>query len=360
MIAITSDSARFLDTEKPNNNDVKNIRHMKSPASPEVSNKPVLPVLLEFEKPIVELETKIEELRALTNHEDVSIVEEITKLETKAAKLLRQTYAKIQPMQKVQIARHPHRPHFMNYVSSLIENFTLLSGDRSFSEDQAILGGIGRFRGYSVMVIGHEKGDDTESRVTHNFGMAFPEGYRKAWRLMSLAERFGLPVVTLIDTAGAYPGVNAEQRGQAAAIARCIERCLHLEVPMISVVIGEGGSGGAIALGVADRILMLEHSIYSVISPEGCASILWRDSKQVNEATAALRLTAQDLKGWGVIDEIISEPIGGAHRYPDESIKQVGQALDKTLHTLLQNNGKQLRDQRRNKFLTIGRLRVES
>ncbi len=309
---------------------------------------------LEFEKPIAELESKIEELRQLTNHGDLNIQEEVGKLESKADRLLRQTYAKLMPVQKVQVARHPNRPHFCDYLATLVEDFTPLAGDRNFAEDRAIIGGLGRIRGYSAVIIGQEKGSDTESRLAHNFGMARPEGYRKAARLMLLADRFRLPVVTLVDTAGAYPGVGAEQRGQAEAIARCIETCLRIKVPLISVVIGEGGSGGAIALATADRVLMLEHAIYSVISPEGCASILWRNGALAGEAAIALRLTAQDLKELGVIDGIVSEPVGGAHRDPALTIQAVGDAVEEMLGPLVRQDGATLRIRRREKFLAIG------
>ena len=283
---------------------------------------------LEFEKPIAELEGKIEELRHLTDTGDINIADEVSKLQVKVDRLLRQTYAKLAPAQKVQVARHPNRPHCMDYIEGMVEDFTPLAGDRGFAEDRAIIGGIGRFRGRSVMIMGQEKGHDTETRVRHNFGMAKPEGYRKAIRLMELAERFKLPVITLVDTAGAYPGVGAEERGQAEAIARSIDTCLRLKVPLIATVIGEGGSGGAIALAAADRVLMLEHAIYSVISPEGCASILWRTNTAAAEAAAALRLTAQDLKDLGVIDRVIGEPIGGAHRDRAEIMTAVGNAIE--------------------------------
>lgn len=309
---------------------------------------------LEFEKPIAELEGKIEELRHLTDTGDINIAEEVSKLQSKVDKLLRQTYAKLAPAQKVQVARHPNRPHCMDYIDGLVEDFTPLAGDRGFAEDRAVIGGIGRFRGRSVMVIGQEKGHDTESRVRHNFGMAKPEGYRKAIRLMELADRFKLPVITLVDTAGAYPGVGAEERGQAEAIAKSIDTCLRLKVPMVATVIGEGGSGGAIALAAADRVMMLEHAIYSVISPEGCASILWRTNTAAAEAAAALRLTAQDLKDLGVIDRVIAEPIGGAHRDRDEIMTAVGNAIEDCLDELRGLEGGALRLKRRDKFLDMG------
>ncbi|KAA0687021.1 acetyl-CoA carboxylase carboxyltransferase subunit alpha [Azospirillum brasilense] len=309
---------------------------------------------LEFEKPIAELEGKIEELRHLTNAGDINIADEVTKLQTKVDKLLRQTYAKLTPAQKVQVARHPNRPHCLDYVKGLIDDFTPLAGDRGFAEDRAVIGGLGRFRGRSVVVIGQEKGHDTETRVRHNFGMAKPEGYRKAQRLMDLADRFKLPVVSLVDTAGAFPGVQAEERGQAEAIAKSIERCLRLSVPMVAAVIGEGGSGGAIAIATADRVLMLEHAIYSVISPEGCASILWRNPDMAGEAAVALRLISHDLKELGVIDRVVSEPIGGAHRDPAETVKALGDAIEESLGDLDGLDGEAIRAQRRQKFLDMG------
>ncbi len=309
---------------------------------------------LEFEKPIAELEGKIEELRHLTNAGDINIADEVTKLQTKVDKLLRQTYAKLTPAQKVQVARHPNRPHCLDFVNGLIEDFTPLAGDRAFAEDRAVIGGLGRFRGRSVVVIGQEKGHDTESRVRHNFGMAKPEGYRKAQRLMDLADRFNLPVVSLVDTAGAFPGVQAEERGQAEAIAKSIERCLRLTVPMVAAVIGEGGSGGAIAIATANRVLMLEHAIYSVISPEGCASILWRNPDMAGEAAIALRLISQDLKELGIIDRVVSEPIGGAHRDPAETVKALGDAIEESLAELDGLDSVAIRAQRRQKFLEMG------
>ena len=309
---------------------------------------------LEFEKPIAELEAKIEELRHLTNAGDINIADEVTKLQTKVDKLLRQTYAKLTPAQKVQVARHPNRPHCLDYVKGLIDDFTPLAGDRGFAEDRAVVGGLGRFRGRSVVVIGQEKGHDTESRVRHNFGMAKPEGYRKAQRLMDLADRFKLPVVSLVDTARAFPGVQAEERGQAEAIAKSIERCLRLTVPMVAAVIGEGGSGGAIAIATADRVLMLEHAIYSVISPEGCASILWRNPDMAGEAAIALRLISHDLKELGIIDRVVAEPIGGAHRDPAETIEALGDAIEESLSDLDGMDGDAIRAQRRQKFLDMG------
>ena len=313
-----------------------------------------VPSFLEFEKPIAELEGKIEELRHLSDDSEISIVDEVERLQSRVDKQLTQTYAKLTAWQKVQVARHPERPHCLDYVKALITDFTPLAGDRAYAEDHAVIGGIGRFDGNSVVVIGQEKGHDTESRVKHNFGMARPEGYRKAQRLMDLADRFGLPVITFVDTAGAYPGVGAEERGQAEAIARSIESCLELKVPMVSLVIGEGGSGGAIAIAVTDRILMLEHSVYSVISPEGCASILWRDGAHATEAANALKLTAQDLLELEVIDEIVAEPVGAAHRDRAATIKAAGEAISKNLAELVSVDGALLRQQRRDKFLKMG------
>ncbi len=313
-----------------------------------------MPNFLDFEKPVAELEGKIEELRHLSDDGEINIADEVAKLQAKADRLLRQSYAKLTAWQRTQVARHPDRPHFSDYVATLIEDFTPLAGDRLFAEDRAIIGGIGRFRGYSTVILGQEKGADTKARVEHNFGMARPEGYRKAQRLMRLAERFKLPVITLVDRAGAYPGIGAEERGQAEAIARAIETCLGLKVPIVTVVIGEGGSGGAIAIATANRVLMMEHAIYSVISPEGCASILWRSGEQTKEAAEALKLTAQDLLKLGVIDEIVPEPLGGAQRGRREAIAAVGDALEKSLYELRKLDGGALREGRREKFLEIG------
>jgi acetyl-CoA carboxylase carboxyl transferase subunit alpha len=307
--------------------------------------------LLDFEKPISELEGKVKELRHLSNGSELDLADEIARLEARADKLLRQTYAKLNAWQKTQVARHPTRPHFSEYVAALLEDYTPLAGDRAFGDDRAIQGGLARFRGRSVVVLGHEKGTDTEGRVRHNFGMANPEGYRKAVRLMHMAERFGLPVITLVDTPGAYPGIGAEERGQAEAIARAIETCLQVAVPLVGAIIGEGGSGGAVALAVADRVLMLEHAVYSVISPEGCAAILWRSGEQAPAAAEAMRLTAQDLHELGVVDQIIPEPLGGAHRAPREAIAAVGDALEQALAPLLVLSGAELRHRRRQKFL---------
>ena len=309
---------------------------------------------LDFEKPIAELEGKIEELRHLSDDGEINIADEVAKLQAKADRLLRQSYAKLTAWQKTLVARHPDRPRLTDYVTNLIEDFVALAGDRLFAEDRAIIGGIGRLRGFSAVIVGQEKGADTTSRVKHNFGMARPEGYRKAQRLMRLAERFDLPVVALVDTSGAYPGVGAEERGQAEAIARCLEISLGLRVPMISVVIGEGGSGGAIALATANRLLMLEHSVYSVISPEGCASILWRSGEHAQDAAEALKLTAQDLHKLGVIDEIVPEPLGGAQRGRRETIDAVGDAIERNLFDLCRHDGATLRRQRLDKFLQMG------
>jgi len=310
---------------------------------------------LDFEKPVAELEGKIKELRHLGGTNQVNIADEVSKLQDKVDRVLLKTYSNLTPWQKTQVARHHERPHTLDYVRGWITDFTPLAGDRAFANDQAIIGGLGRFRGCSVVVIGTEKGADTETRVRHNFGMARPEGYRKATRLMRLADQHGLPVITLIDTPGAYPGVDAEARGQAEAIARSIQACLDLCVPLVSVVIGEGGSGGAIALAVGNSVQMLEHAIYSVISPEGCASILWRDRDLAQEAAAALRLTAQDLLELGVIDNIITEPIGGAHRERDRVIAETADAVAVALRELVDVDGSVLKAKRRTKFLAMGR-----
>jgi acetyl-CoA carboxylase carboxyl transferase subunit alpha len=314
---------------------------------------------LEFERPIAELEGKIEELRHLSDAGEINIADEVGKLQGEAERLLQQAYSKLTPWQKVQVARHPDRPHCIAYIERLIDDFTPLAGDRFYAEDKAVVGGLGRFRGYSCIVVGTEKGSDTNTRIAHNFGMARPEGYRKAQRLMLLAGQFHLPVITLVDTTGAYPGVGAEERGQAEAIARSIETCLALEVPLISVVIGEGGSGGAIALAVANHVLMLEHSIYSVIAPEACSSILWRSIDHARDAAEALRLTSKDMLEFGVIDQIVLEPVGGAHRNPNVAIDAVGAAIERTLHDLLTLDGEMLRAHRREKFLKIdGKLLI--
>jgi acetyl-CoA carboxylase carboxyl transferase subunit alpha len=309
---------------------------------------------LDFERPIAELESKIEELRHLSTTSEINIADEVGRLENTANRLLRQTYARLTPWQKVQVARHPERPHCLDYLGGLITEFVPLAGDRAFAEDAAIIGGIGRFRGRSVVVLGTEKGADTETRLRHNFGMARPEGYRKAGRLMRLAERFALPVLTFVDTNGAFPGIDAEARGQSEAIARAIETCLDIEVPLVASVIGEGGSGGAIALAAGNAVLMLEHAIYSVITPEGCSAILWRDGEHTQEAAEALRLTAQDLLRLGVVDRIVPEPLGGAHRLPKEAVDSLGEAIEEALRPLLGLEGGVLRAQRREKFLAMG------
>lgn len=310
----------------------------------------------EFEKPIVELENKIHELRSVAVDGTVQgIGDEIKRLEQKARTALVDIYAKLTPWQKTQVARHSERPHCLDYVSELIEDFTPLAGDRYFAEDEAIVGGLGRFRGRSVMIIGHEKGSDTESRIRHNFGMAKPEGYRKAVRLMEMADKFGIPVITLVDTAGAYPGIGAEERGQAEAIARSTDCCLALGVPLIAVVIGEGGSGGAVAIATANRILMLEHAIYTVASPEAAASILWRDSTKAIDAATNMKITAQDLEALGVIDVIVREPIGGAHRDRGLAAQSVGDAIAKALSEFDGKSPAEIRKQRHERFLKIGR-----
>ncbi|MFZ5608172.1 MAG: acetyl-CoA carboxylase carboxyltransferase subunit alpha [Pseudomonadota bacterium] len=310
---------------------------------------------LEFEKPVAALEAKIAELQALGRGADakVDIDDEIARLQAKVEATLKATYAKLSSWQKTQVARHPLRPHFKDYVAGLMEDFTPLAGDRAFGDDAAIIGGPARFRGQAVMVIGHEKGADTASRIKHNFGMARPEGYRKAIRLMTMADRFRLPVITLVDTPGAYPGIGAEERGQAEAIARSTEACLSLGVPVIAVIVGEGGSGGAVALAAGNRVLMLEHAVYSVISPEGCASILWRTADKAEEAASALKITAQDLHKLGVIDEVVAEPLGGAHRAPQAAIAALGAALDRHLTALMALPPSALRDERAEKFLKM-------
>lgn len=307
---------------------------------------------LEFEKPIAELEGKIRELRSFKGGTDLTA--EVGQLETKLGKLLKETYEGLTPAQKMQVARHPERPHFNDLVSHLFEDFTPLAGDRAFGEDEALVGGLARFRGEACVVMGHEKGWDTESRIKHNFGMARPEGYRKAIRLMEMADRFGLPVLTLVDTSGAYPGVGAEERGQAEAIARSTDACLGLEVPLVTCVVGEGGSGGAVAIAAANRVLMMEHAIYSVISPEGCASILWRTNEKATEAATALKITAQDLLKLGVIDEVVSEPLGGAHRDRERAMNMLGDSMERSLRDMAGIDGARLKELRREKFLAIG------
>ena len=310
---------------------------------------------LDFEKPIAELEGKIEELRRLTSDAGVNIADEVGRLQSKVDKQLRTAYGKLTAWQKVQVARHPERPHFVDYVESLVDEWTPLAGDRLFGEDAALIGGLGRLSGYSCVILGHEKGAETEERVKRNFGMARPEGYRKAQRLMKLAERFKLPVLTFVDTPGAYPGLDAEARGQAEAIASSIDTCLAIGVPLVSVVIGEGGSGGALAIASADRVDMLENSVYSVITPEGCASILWRSNANAQDAAEAMKMTAGDLKKLEIIDEVIPEPMGGAHRSPDEAIDTVGKVVNQALAELAQLDANALRQRRQEKFLAMGK-----
>ena len=311
---------------------------------------------LDFEKPVAELEAKVEELRALqTGETAVAIGEEIARLEAKAAQALKDLYTELTPWQKTQVARHPERPHSLDYINALVTDFAPLAGDRKYGDDEAIVGGFGRFQGESICVIGHEKGSSTESRLKHNFGMARPEGYRKAGRLMEMADRFGIPVLSLVDTAGAYPGIGAEERGQAEAIARSTEACLELGVPNVAVIVGEGGSGGAIAIDTANRVLMLEQAIYSVISPEGAASILWRDTAKAQEAATGMKITAQDMVRFGVIDRIVTEPSGGAHRDPAAAIAATGEAIASALGELTGLDRETVRRQRREKFLAIGR-----
>lgn len=311
---------------------------------------------LDFEKPVAELEAKLDELKAVAERDGgIAIGEELGKLEGKAAKALADLYATLTPWQKTQVARHQNRPHFNDYIKGLIEDFTPLAGDRKFAEDEAIIAGFGRFRGQSVCLIGQEKGSDTDSRLRHNFGMARPEGYRKAVRMMELADRFGLPVLTLVDTAGAFPGIDAEERGQAEAIARSTDACLGLGVPNISVVVGEGGSGGAVAIATANRVLMLEHSIYTVASPEASASILWRDSTKRQDAATNMKITAQDLLKFGIIDAIVPEPVGGAHRDPATAIQWTGDAIERSLRGMDNMSPEQIRTAREDKFLAIGR-----
>jgi len=309
---------------------------------------------LEFEKPIAELETRVGELRETATASDIDIEAEVAKLEAKSTKLLKETYSRLTPWQKTQVARHPDRPHFKDFVDAIAEDFTPLAGDRAFADDPAIIGGLAKIDGRRVMLLGHEKGDDTASRLKHNFGMAKPEGYRKAIRLMQLADRFGLPVVTLVDTPGAFPGVQAEERGQAEAIARSTEQCLELKVPLIAVIVGEGGSGGAVALAAANRVLMFEHAVYSVISPEGCASILWRTADKAADAAEAMKITASDLQALGVVDRIVEEPLGGAHRQPESAMGKLKEALIEELDGCSALGPKELLAQRRAKFLAVG------
>jgi len=308
---------------------------------------------LDFEKPIAELEARIAELRETASAGEANIEAEIARLEERSARLLRDTYARLTPWQKTQVARHPERPHFGDFVAALIEDFVPLAGDRNFADDSAVVGGLGRMDGRRIVVIGQEKGDDTASRLEHNFGMARPEGYRKAIRLMDLADRFGLPVVTLVDTPGAFPGVQAEERGQAEAIARATEKCLAIGVPLVTAITGEGMSGGAIGIAAANRVLMFEHAIYAVISPEGCASILWRTADKAPEAAEAMRVTAADLKQLDVIDRVVPEPVGGAHRQPGAAIATLGEALGEELDALAALSRDEVRAQRRAKYLAL-------
>jgi acetyl-CoA carboxylase carboxyl transferase subunit alpha len=309
---------------------------------------------LEFEKPIAELETRVAELRETATAGAIDIDAEVSKLEAKAEKLLKETYSRLTPWQKTQVARHPDRPHFKDFVAEITDEFLPLAGDRAFADDPAIIGGLAKIDGRRLMLIGHEKGDDTASRLKHNFGMAKPEGYRKAIRLMQLADRFGLPVVTLVDTPGAFPGVQAEERGQAEAIARSTQTCLELQVPLIAAIVGEGGSGGAVALAAANRVLMFEHAVYSVISPEGCASILWRTADKAADAAEAMKITAADLHALGVVDRIIDEPLGGAHRHRDAAMGELKQALLEELDGCATLGPNELLAQRRAKFLAVG------
>jgi len=313
-----------------------------------------MPTFLDFERPVAELEARVAELRETASAGELDIEAEVARLEERSERLLRDTYSRLTPWQKTQVARHPERPHFGDYVAALVEDFVPLAGDRRFGEDPAIVGGLGRLAGRRVVLIGHEKGDDTASRLRHNFGMARPEGYRKAIRLMDLADRFGLPVVTLVDTPGAFPGVQAEERGQAEAIARSTEQCLALGVPLVAAIVGEGGSGGAIAIAAANRVLMLEHSVYAVISPEGCASILWRTADKAADAAEAMKITAADLLQLGVIERLVPEPVGGAHRRPAAAIAALGAALGEELDALAGLSRDEVRAQRRAKYLAIG------
>jgi acetyl-CoA carboxylase carboxyl transferase subunit alpha len=311
---------------------------------------------LDFEKPVAELEAKLEELRSVQGGDAAGALdEEVKRIEARASQALGEIYAALTPWQKTQVARHPQRPHCLDYVAALMTEFTPLAGDRKFGDDEAIIGGFGRFRGESVCVIGHEKGSSTEARLKHNFGMARPEGYRKAVRLMELADRFGLPIISLVDTPGAYPGIGAEERGQAEAIARSTQACLDLGVPNVALIVGEGGSGGAIAIATANRVLMMEHSIYSVISPEGAASILWRDTTKAQDAATNMKITAQDLQRFNVIDGIVAEPLGGAHREPEQAMQAAGEAIASALTSLGNMDRAEIRRHRREKFLAIGR-----
>lgn len=318
-------------------------------------NRATMQHYLDFEKPIADLQARVAELRTTADSGSLNIDGEVKRLEAKSEKMLRDTYERLTPWQKTQVARHPDRPHFKDYVAGFVEDFMPLAGDRGFSDDLAIIGGFGRIHGRRVLVMGHEKGDNTESRLRHNFGMAKPEGYRKAIRLMKLADRFGLPVVTLVDTPGAFPGIQAEERAQAEAIARSTQTCLQLRVPIIAAIVGEGGSGGAIALSSANTVLMFEHAIYSVISPEGCASILWRTADKAADAAEAMRISAPELKKLGVIDKVVAEPVGGAHREPEAAIAALGKAISDELAKLAGVSGEKIRLKRRAKFLDMGK-----
>lgn len=309
---------------------------------------------LDFEKSIAELESRIRDIQSLESGDEINIAEEVDRLEKKLDNLLRSTYSKLTSWEKIKVARHPDRPHLSDYISNLFTDFMPLSGDRGFADDHAIIGGIGRFNGQTVMVVGHEKGNDTESRIKHNFGMARPEGFRKAIRLFKLADQFKIPIVTFVDTAGAYPGIGAEERGQAEAIARSTQACLDVKVPLISIIVGEGGSGGAVALAVGNKVLMMEHAVYSVISPEGCASILWRTNEKAEDAANALKITAQDLLKLQVVDEVIPEPIGGAHRDHEKTMKAVGKAIDNALLEFSTMSAEKIKEMRSEKFLNMG------
>ncbi|MBT5074547.1 MAG: acetyl-CoA carboxylase carboxyltransferase subunit alpha [Kordiimonadaceae bacterium] len=311
---------------------------------------------LDFEKSIAELESRIRDIKSLESGDEINIAEEVSRLEVKLDNLLRSTYAKLSSWEKTKVARHPDRPHLSDYIENLITDFMPLSGDRGFADDHAIIGGIGRFNGQSVMIVGHEKGNDTESRIKHNFGMARPEGFRKAIRLFHLADQFNIPIITFVDTAGAYPGVGAEERGQAEAIARSTEACLEVKVPLISIIVGEGGSGGAVALAAGNKVLMMEHAVYSVISPEGCASILWRTNDKAEDAANALKITAQDLLKLQVVDEVIPEPIGGAHRDHEKTMKAVSKAIDNALMEFSAISADKIKQLRSEKFLNMGNI----
>ena len=311
---------------------------------------------LDFEKTIAELESRIRDMKVLESGDEINIAEEVRRLERKLGNLLRSTYSKLTSWQKIKVARHPDRPHLSDYIRNLFTDFMPLSGDRGFADDHAIIGGIGRFNGQTVMVVGHEKGNDTASRIKHNFGMARPEGFRKAIRLFHLADQLKMPIITFVDTPGAYPGIGAEERGQAEAIARSTEACLAVKVPLISVIVGEGGSGGAVALAVGNKVLMMEHAVYSVISPEGCASILWRTNEKAEDAANALKITAQDLHKLEVIDEVIPEPIGGAHRDHDQTMKTVGKAIDNALSEFSMISADKIKELRSKKFLNMGNI----